>query len=75
LFGCLKGHKIGHLYVAAKAHHLVTNGVFEAENNAHRYQHHCQTHSYASYGDAYGRAVYPRFVGVIGVNALSKEKG
>ena len=61
--------------MTAKAHHLVTNGVFEAENNAHRHQHNCQTHSYASYGDAYGRTVYTRFIGVIGVNALSKEKG
>ena len=40
LFGCLKGHEVGHLYVATKANHLVTNGVFETENNAHRHQHH-----------------------------------
>ena len=40
LFGCLKGHEVGHLYMATKANHLVTNGMLKAENNAHRYQHH-----------------------------------
>ena len=62
------GAHVEHLNMAAEAHHLVADGVLEAEHDGDGDYHHCQSDGYAEGGDADGRAAHLPAVVVLPVD-------
>ena len=73
--GAEEGEHVLHLNMAAESHHLVTDGMFESENDTHSDNHHGQSDGNADGSNTDGRTAYLTFVALITVYSLCYKKG
>jgi hypothetical protein len=59
--------------MAAEAHHLVADGVLEAQHDTHRHQHHGQSYCHTEGGNVYGRAAHLVTVALVAIDSPGYE--
>ena len=70
----MRGEETFHLYMASEAHHLISDGMLEANNHTYRDYHDRQSDGNAYGGNANGWATYFAQVAIIGIYPVGKEK-
>ena len=65
--------QVAHLDMSSKASHLIADGVFETQYDAHRDNHHSQSNGNTGNGNTDDRATDFPFVTLITIDSLSYE--
>lgn len=71
----LQGHEVAHLDVAAETYHLLADGVLEAEDHAHRDEHHGQSDGHSGDGYPHGRSGHLETLVAVGIDASCDIQG